>query len=156
MASAEIILARVDDGEDPELDKLVNKRADELGITRLEALITLLPSEESDMDEPVGRFTRDQFVSDEAFEAAVRCQRQRHPELYPSRESDMETYEGQLTINATVNEDEESTARHILAERLRDIAAALEMGFKLEGRIMHPNGHAIGSFALMQTNLPED
>jgi hypothetical protein len=42
MASAEIILARVDDGEDPELDKLINNRVSELGVTRLEALRLLL------------------------------------------------------------------------------------------------------------------
>lgn len=42
MASAEIILARVDDGEDPELDKLIAKRADEQGVSRLVALRQLL------------------------------------------------------------------------------------------------------------------
>lgn len=65
-------------------------------------------------------------------------------------------YEGTLTINAEVNEDDESTARHILAEQLDRIAASLRMGFGIEGRIMHPNGHAIGSYALMQTNLPDE
>jgi len=42
MATAEIILARVDDGEDPELDKLIRKRSEEQGISRLEALRQLL------------------------------------------------------------------------------------------------------------------
>jgi hypothetical protein len=30
----------------------------------------------------IGRFTRDMFTSGEAFEAAVLCQRQVHPEMY--------------------------------------------------------------------------
>lgn len=41
-ASAEEILARVNRGDDPELDKLVTKRADEWGVSRLEALRRLL------------------------------------------------------------------------------------------------------------------
>jgi hypothetical protein len=68
----------------------------------------------------------------------------------------MENFEGTLTISAEVNEDDSMIARHILAERLRMIADALQMGFSLDGRIMHPNGHAIGTYKLEQTNLPDD
>jgi hypothetical protein len=71
-------------------------------------------------------------------------------------DGDEGNYEGQLTINATVNENDESDARHILAEQLERIAAGLRDGFRVDGKIMHPNGHAIGSFALMQTNLPDE
>ena len=42
MALVEEILASVDRGEDPELDKLIRNRVSELGITRLEALRQLL------------------------------------------------------------------------------------------------------------------
>lgn len=42
MASAEIILARLEDGEDPDLLKIVIKRAEELGVSRLEALREML------------------------------------------------------------------------------------------------------------------
>jgi hypothetical protein len=65
------------------------------------------------------------------------------------------TYEGKLTVTAEVHENDCMTARHILAERLRQIADCIQMGMTLDARIMHPNGHAIGSFKLEQTNLPE-
>lgn len=42
MASATEILARLDRGEDPALDKIVTKRADELGISRLQVLRLML------------------------------------------------------------------------------------------------------------------
>lgn len=42
MPSAKEILKRVDRGEDPELAKLVDKRASEQGVSRLEALERLL------------------------------------------------------------------------------------------------------------------
>lgn len=43
MATAEEVMARLDQGDDPELAKLVDKRADEWHVSRLEALRRLLP-----------------------------------------------------------------------------------------------------------------
>ena len=43
MATAEEVMARLERGEDPELLKLVVKRAEERSISRLEALRQLLP-----------------------------------------------------------------------------------------------------------------
>lgn len=65
-------------------------------------------------------------------------------------------YECVFTVNVELNEDDQMAARHILAEKLEGIAASLRDGMRSEGRVMHPNGHMIGSFALMQTNLPDD
>jgi hypothetical protein len=42
-ATAAEVLARVDAGQDPELDKLIRKRAEEEGVSRLEALAAMLP-----------------------------------------------------------------------------------------------------------------
>jgi regulator of RNase E activity RraB len=42
MASAEIILARLEDGEDPDLLKIVDNRVSETGRSRLEVLRELL------------------------------------------------------------------------------------------------------------------
>jgi hypothetical protein len=43
MATAEEVMARLDRGEDPELSKLVDTRASEWGVSRMEALRRLLP-----------------------------------------------------------------------------------------------------------------
>jgi hypothetical protein len=43
MVTVEEVMARLDRGDDPELAKLVDTRASEQGITRLEALRRLLP-----------------------------------------------------------------------------------------------------------------
>lgn len=70
--------------------------------------------------------------------------------------TDSETYECVFTVNVELNEDDEMSARHILAEQLERIVGSLRDGMRSEGRVMHPNGHAIGAFALIQTNLPDD
>lgn len=45
MADLDAVLARLDAGADPELEKLAAKRAGELGVTRREALAQLLPGD---------------------------------------------------------------------------------------------------------------
>ena len=63
-------------------------------------------------------------------------------------DTDAELFEGTLRVSARVIEDDETTARELLADKLELIAKGLREG-RTAARVMHPNGHAIGEWQLI-------